>query len=397
MKMLLKSFYFLALSLVIVGCGESDGFEIKGINTDGEEVVIVKLLGEDTEEIDTLDLDEDGSFVFAGTSDGPAVLLFSFDNGYRVPVVLKTGKEKITFTIDDPKGYGIYKTSGSPEAERLQLLQDYLAESFTVLDSLDQVLQDAQELDEEERLAIRASADQQFMEIIKTYHDKLIAFIDADSTSLTNLFVFNQRIGNMGILDIKEDLAYFDKVERSLVATFPEEPNVLAFSRNLKSYKQQILAEQEINAASSRIVPGADAPDITLQNPDGKEMKLSELKGKVVLVDFWASWCQPCRAENPNLVRLYDTYNAKGFEIFSVSLDGVERQQDPRGEWLKAIEADNLKWNTHVSDLSGWNTPLLQLYGFTSIPFTILVDREGKIIQKNLRGEALEAKLKELF
>jgi hypothetical protein len=96
-------------------------------------------------------------------------------------------------------------------------------------------------------------------------------------------------------------------------------------------------------------------------------------------------------------VRLYDTYNAKGFEIFSVSLDGVERQQDPRGEWLKAIEADNLKWNTHVSDLSGWNTPLLQLYGFTSIPFTILVDREGKIIQKNLRGETLEAKLKELF
>lgn len=131
------------------------------------------------------------------------------------------------------------------------------------------------------------------------------------------------------------------------------------------------------------------APDIELKDPNGKPIKLSSLRGKVVLVDFWASWCRPCRAENPNVVRLYKQFKDKGFTVYSVSLD------EDAVAWKKAIAQDGLIWPTHVSDLLGWSTPVIQLYKFDGIPYTVLIDREGKIIATGLRGMELEQKLKE--
>jgi peroxiredoxin len=136
---------------------------------------------------------------------------------------------------------------------------------------------------------------------------------------------------------------------------------------------------------------GDVAPDITLQDRDGKEVSLSSLKGKVVLIDFWASWCGPCRAENPNVVKAYEKYKDKGFTIFSVSLD------DNKDRWLQAIEKDKLTWPSHVSDLKGWRSAGAALYSVSSIPATFLLDRNGKIIGKNLRGSALEDKLKSVL
>ena len=133
------------------------------------------------------------------------------------------------------------------------------------------------------------------------------------------------------------------------------------------------------------------APEISLKDPNGKIRKLSSLKGKIVLLDFWASWCGPCRRENPNVVRLYKTYKDKGFTVFSVSLDS-----NPAA-WKQAIAADGLIWPDHVSDLMGWDTPLTQIYGFNSIPHTVLIDTKGKIIATGLRGANLEQKLRELI
>lgn len=133
------------------------------------------------------------------------------------------------------------------------------------------------------------------------------------------------------------------------------------------------------------------APEIALPNPDGKMMKLSDLKGKVVLLDFWASWCGPCRQENPNVRKMYQKFKNKGFTVFSVSLD------DDATKWKEAIQKDQLEWTTHVSDLKGWESPLVSTYGFDGIPFTVLLNRDGKIIGKNLRGANLEEKLTELL
>ncbi|PTS91989.1 hypothetical protein DBR11_27710 [Pedobacter sp. HMWF019] len=131
-------------------------------------------------------------------------------------------------------------------------------------------------------------------------------------------------------------------------------------------------------------------PDFTLPDREGKSFKLSSLKGKLVLVDFWASWCGPCRKENPNLVKAYEKYHSQGFEIVGVSLD------DKKEAWIKAIDADKLTW-IHVSDLKGWKSNLAKEYGIRSIPTNFLVDRNGKIIAKDLRGEALEKKLSMIY
>ena len=133
------------------------------------------------------------------------------------------------------------------------------------------------------------------------------------------------------------------------------------------------------------------APEIVMQGINGKAIKLSSLKGKVVLIDFWASWCGPCRKENPNVVRLYKQYKDKGFTVYSVSLD-----EDPNA-WKAAIKADGLVWPNHVSDLRGWKSPIVQQYGFDAIPHTVLIDKNGKVIGTGLRGESLEQKLKEVL
>lgn len=135
---------------------------------------------------------------------------------------------------------------------------------------------------------------------------------------------------------------------------------------------------------------GNPAPEISLPDPEGNVVKLSSLKGKVVLIDFWASWCGPCRKENPHVVNLYKKYKDKGFTVYGVSLD------KNKGAWVKAIEQDGLTW-THVSDLRGWDNKAALNYGVRSIPATFLIDAQGNVIAKNLRGKALENALAEIF
>jgi thiol-disulfide isomerase/thioredoxin len=138
-------------------------------------------------------------------------------------------------------------------------------------------------------------------------------------------------------------------------------------------------------------VVGEAAPEITLPDPTGKNVSLSSLKGKVVLLDFWASWCGPCRKENPNVVNVYKKYKDKGFTVYSVSLDNA------KANWVDAISKDNLIWTSHVSDLKGWKSSAAALYGVKGIPATFLIDQQGKIIAVNLRGETLEESLKSLL
>lgn len=141
---------------------------------------------------------------------------------------------------------------------------------------------------------------------------------------------------------------------------------------------------------------GDKAPDIAMRDPEGNIRKLSDLKGQVVLIDFWASWCRPCRMENPNVVRTYSEFkdvafkNGDGFTVFSVSLD------QNKAAWINGIKKDNLVWENHVSDLQGWRNAAAGLYGVNSIPATYLIDGDGVVIKRNLRGQALKNTLTKL-
>lgn len=159
----------------------------------------------------------------------------------------------------------------------------------------------------------------------------------------------------------------------------------------IKKYPNDDFVKHLDSKLKGAIVPGMEAPDIVMQDPQGKTRKLSDLKGKVVLIDFWASWCSPCRKENPNVVKLYNQYHDQGFDIYSVSLDKGKEA------WVKAIQDDGLVWENHVSDLAGWTSSGGATYGISSVPSTVLLDRQGKVVARNLRGSELENKLKELL
>ena len=193
----------------------------------------------------------------------------------------------------------------------------------------------------------------------------------------------------------------------NLLKTKDVDLNKLAESIDLLSndLKSSPLAKQLITdienlkkerAALSATEIGNIAPNFTAPTPDGKQLSLKEAMGKVTIVDFWASWCGPCRRENPNVVRIYEKYHGKGLEIIGVSLDGTNRQNDPKDAWIKAIEKDKLTWN-HVSNLQYFNDPIAKAYNIKSIPATLILDEDGTVIAKNLRGADLEAKIAQLL
>ena len=195
-------------------------------------------------------------------------------------------------------------------------------------------------------------------------------------------------------LNPETELETITKIKSSLDGTWEKSPIHLKLTElvvTATKAAEQKKAQEEHEAARNEVIGvGKTAPDIVLNNTKGKETKLSSLRGKVVLIDFWASWCKPCRMENPNVKRVYEKYHNKGFEIFGVSLD---RNQTA---WEGAIKEDGLPW-VHVSDLQYWQSAAAQLYMVNSIPFTVLLDKEGKVLATNLRGEELDKKLAEIF
>ncbi len=213
---------------------------------------------------------------------------------------------------------------------------------------------------------------------LQSENDKFnLEFLEENNNSLFALLML-ENFAKIKAIDAKE----VDKFYNS----FPTDLQESSVGLRIKEKIESTLATEI----------GAVAPDFTAPNPDGKEITLSKVKGKVTIIDFWAAWCSPCRKENPNVVKVYDKYHEKGLEIVGVSLDGNSRQKEPKQAWLDAIDKDGLTWH-QVSNLNYFKGPVAKKYNIQAIPAMFVLDSDGKIIAKNLRGPALEQKISELL
>lgn len=304
--------------------------------------------------------------------------LFILQTGENQPFLLINDGDKVTMNMDqkDPLHPSI---NGSDATNGLyDFMHDYrdadstLTTTFIALDSLNKMDKPTAKDD-----SIKAKLGQDRDAKIIAMNDLIKSYVKKTVTPVGAFYVLRF----MAPISIQPD---------ELLTITQDASNRFKEDGSLAAYASQLKVQLASNNPNNYALLNQKAPELEMETPDGKEMKISDFKGKYVLVDFWASWCGPCRAENPNVVQAYNKYKDKNFTILGVSLD------KDKAAWLKAIKDDHLSWN-HMSDLNYWNSAAVKAYQFSGIPFNVLIDPTGKIIANNLRGEDLTHKLAEVL
>jgi peroxiredoxin len=363
-----KLLFLSIVALAMISC-KQEGFKIKG-EIEGATDQMVNLQFVKDNELVTADstMMSGGKFTFKGSVDVPDLVAVDFTtSGERIIMFLENSEIQIKGTVDNvmastitgSKSQDILLDFNNQQEEKTQKLMEINFRYQAA--AQDGILTPALE---EELYAEYVLENNKYLSFIKE-------FVKSNNQSVVAAYITLRHLSNS-----IETLAL-----DSIVSNFPKEIQGSPFVKHLSDQLE----------VDKRTAIGQPFIDFTQLDPSGNNVSLSSYVGeKYVLIDFWAAWCAPCRKENPNLVKLYSQYGPKGFEIFGVSFDRE------RGAWLDAIEKDGLTW-PQVSDLGGWENPVAKLYGIMSIPSNLLLDREGKIIAKNLRGEDLEKKLAEIF
>ena len=318
----------------------------------------------------TISTDENGVFKSDFKIPFSDFYIFKLENGQALNLVLKP-KSSIVVNgrFDDLLNDSEIK--GSIESSQMKDFYQKFVPHKEFEDSLRQVLK----LDPSKQV-----------EVNNAFQMKAILFNTYRNTYINNNVNSPAILAALSNVNSEKEFDLFKQIINKLNKSFPESPT----SKMLVGHIAKLEAQKKVD---EKIGPGKIAPEIIVTGIDGKELKLSDLKGKVVLIDMWASWCGPCRRENPNVVKAYNKYNKDGFEVFSVSFD----KPGMKARWLAAIQQDGLTWSYHGSELKGFNNQAARDYSVRGIPFTCLIDAEGKIIKTGLRGGALEHELKTIF
>ncbi len=368
----MRYLFFAVFLLCVAGCNEKNNrLTVTATIAGNPEKQLVSLIAVDFGMgpvlLDTATLDAGNSHVTLTTGLAePAIYKLEFEKGKRF-ILFANDTAAIHFNMDwnRPAEY----TTSSPGSASLKKLLDFTDSQLKSLDSL----QSSTSIQPGDSLG---NVQQQLLEQKKMdFKHAISGYIDSTRSSIVAIYAlgFINRFGN--------DTALITRKVIRIAQNFPTDATVKNFAK--------VYFDKKAKEAKA-ITPGKLAPDFTLPDTLGQNVSLSSYRGKYTLVDFWASWCGPCRQENPEIVKAYDMYKDKNFTILGVSLDNNKEA------WLKAIEKDGLTWQ-QVSDLKKWESEVTELYDIQAIPFNVLLDPQGKVIATTLKGNALHIKLAEIF
>ena len=375
-----KYFLALAATMLLISCGSDGNFKITGTTPDinnGTYVYLQKIdINNQILNVDTTVI-KDGKFSFTEDPvENSELMALSFQK-IRGNVFFISENEEISIKAYKDSLY-TSEVDGGAENDVFKLYYDDVVTSNNEKQRLQQ-----------EGMAAMQSGDTAKVNIIRNEFEQIneadtrrrIKLIKEHPDRFISIISLSELVGTRAI-ESSEAEELFENLDASLKET-----------KKGKRLNEMIAKLKSQEAAAAQAEIGNKAPAFTAPTPEGEELALADAMGsKYTIIDFWASWCKPCRQENPNVVSVYNTYHDKGLNIISVSLDRAAAKD----KWLAAIENDKMDW-FHVSNLMEWQDPVARKYGVTAIPATYLIDAEGVIIDKNLRGEALVAKMQELI
>jgi peroxiredoxin len=364
----MKNMMLLALGLYLFSSCQrgGDGYTIQGNLTHMTDSVLYLARQEGNMPVfDTLSV-TNGKFSFSGKTDHPVFAqIITSDQRSGFPLYLEPGTIEVTGDADS-MAIGKVSVGGTPNNDDLNefmhIQQPYVPIMMAMQSNYVQAQMSGDSVTARQ---IEVTTDS----IQNVINGKMVAFVQSHPKSLVSVLVLRGMMNDLTSDQLSQLYASLDTAVQH------------------SEYGQPIGARLQVEQKTSI---GSAAPDFTMNDTTGKPVSLSSFRGKYVLVDFWASWCGPCRAENPNVVKIYNQYKDKNFTILGVSLDQT------KDAWEKAIKDDHLTWN-HVSDLQFWDNSAAQLYGVEAIPANFLIGPDGKIIAKDLRGDALGQKLAQLL
>jgi peroxiredoxin len=317
------------------------------------------------------------AFTLKGRATGTGIYDVVVDKGPMIPLVNDVSEINLDIDLTNKDKY--YTVSGSPASATLREFIFTYSEKSSAINRSFKLLDSLKLISAPDSILIEATNRKNTS--LTSVNDYVKQFLARDNNPLVAGFA-------AGIASNTFTPDEYEAELNRLAQKYPGDINITSLKKQFEQQKAQSAQAEKSKEANSWV--GKKVPDMSMPDVNGKEVSISSFRGKYVLIDFWASWCGPCREENPNVVKSYNEYKNKNFTVLGVSLD------KDKPNWLKAIKDDNLTW-THISDLAYWNSKSVEVFKFDGIPFNILVDPEGTVIGESLRGFDLSKKLSEVL
>ncbi len=375
----MKQLVAIAVLLLLYSCGNNDISPIQGTAAgmpDGTELYLEEL-GSNNKRIalDTAQVNAETFTFQKPITEGTGILILSQGKPNNQLLLVKDTKPLTVELYKDSLGASI--VTGSLENE---LFNSYRNSARQTAVKKQQYIKEMQKAQRETDGVMVTLMREKISDIDEQFIVDKKAVVENNTDKMVSIIALSDLI-NAKVLKVEESDAYFQSLSKDI----QDSP----IGESVENYIAQLKSQRIASALAS---VGNKAPEFSAKTPEGKELALSDALGKYTIIDFWASWCRPCRMENPNVVNVYNQYHDKGLNIISVSLDRPGQE----ARWKKAIKDDKMDWY-HVSNLNYWQDPIPRSYGVRAIPATFLLDENGVIIAKDLRGSALGAKMKELL